>query len=139
MTVAPGALLVSCGGELTGPSAAQGSWRFDASYGACTIAGARLYLLHSSNRWIAVLTGGQVDCNGIPGEPPVPVSSMNDRLTDLRVNDDSIAFALADQPLSAWGRISGDSMGGQVRTPTPFCQCTDPYITGTWTAIRQDH
>jgi len=134
-----GLFLISCGGELTGPSAAQGLWRFDASYGACTITGASLSLLHVTGVWVGSLTGGQVDCNGIPGEVSVPVSSLSSGLNDVRVKDDSIAFGLADEPFSAQGRVAGDSMGGQVQVITPFCQCTDQYITGTWTAIRQEH
>jgi hypothetical protein len=137
--LAAGLALVSCGGDPTGPSAVQGFWRFDASYGACTIVGARLSLLLVNRVWGGTLTGGQADCNGVPGEVDVPVSSMHNGLDGIRVKEDSIAFTLADEPFSAWGRISGDSMGGQVQIPTPFCQCTDPYISGTWTAIRQDN
>jgi hypothetical protein len=131
--------LISCGGELTGPSAAQGFWRFDASYGACTITAAGLSLQHLGVVWVGRLSGGQVDCNGIPGESSVPVSSMNTGLDDIRVKDDSIAFVLADEPFSARGRIASDSMGGQLEVTTPFCQCTDQYISGTWTVIRLDN
>jgi hypothetical protein len=138
LLLSAGLLLISCGGELTGPSAVQGFWRFDASYGGCTITGAGLSLLHLGSVWVGSMKGGQVDCNGIPGEPSLPVSSMDTRLDDIRVRDDSVAFVLANQPFSARGRIAGDSMGGQVQVPTPFCQCNSQYITGTWTATRLD-
>src|SRR5690348_16566370 len=125
--------LVSCGGEPTGPSAAQGMWRFDASYGDCTIVGARLYLVLATPVPVGTLSGGQVHCNGIPGEFDVPPPSLSDGVNHVVVDGDSIAFALTSGSFTASGRISGETMSGQIQIPTPSCQCSDPYIRGTWT------
>jgi hypothetical protein len=133
-------LVVSCAGEATGPSSAGGRWRFDASYAgngySCTIAAASLYLQPGNLGWLGTITGGQWQCTAPPGEVPVPATSVAQALEDITVEGDSIAFALADATFLVRGTFTASGMAGTVQVATPFCQCTQQYQTGTWTATR---
>jgi hypothetical protein len=131
---------LGCGGEPTEPSPAEGTWQFDASYSgngySCSIVAAILTLQQKTGGWTGTLTGGQAQCLPPPGNPTTPPAALNEALDQITVHGDSVAFALADEPFAARGTVTTGQMGGTVEAATPFCQCTDPSLHGTWTGIR---
>ena len=86
--------------------------------------------------WAGTLTGGQIHCDGIPGEVVEPLSPMSIGVDHISVEGDSVAFTLSGSSFFVHGRIAEDSMSGQMEVTSPTCQCTEPDQTGTWTATR---
>jgi hypothetical protein len=136
------ALAMSGCGEPAGPSPVQGVWEFDASYGgngySCTIAGTTLTLQREAAQWTGNLTGGESFCVSPPGESNVPPGPINAALDSIRVNGSAVSFRLLGEPFLVTGEVTDGQMSGTVQAATPFCQCTEPFLTGTWTATRVD-
>jgi hypothetical protein len=133
--------VMSCGSETTGPSPVAGTWQFDASYSgngySCTIVAATLTLGRIGPTWIGTLAGGEARCLPPPGsEPPLPPAPLAATLGSITVRGDSVAFVLAGQAFAARGLVTSDEMAGTVQVATPFCQCSEQFLRGTWTAIR---
>lgn len=130
---------VACG-DPTGSSAVEGLWDFDATYGgngfSCSISGATLSLQRQGAQWTGSLAGGESQCVAPPGDPPLPPRPLAAALDTITVKRDSVTFSLAGEPFTAKGVITDDQMTGTVQAATPFCQCTDPFLSGTWTATR---
>ena len=136
-------LAVAGCGDGTGPSPAQGEWQFDASYGgngySCSITGATLTLQREAVRWTGSLSGGAYLCVPPPGNPPpVPQPGGTLALDSITVQGSAVSFRLLDEPFIATGQITDGEMSGTVQAATPFCQCTEPFMSGTWTASRID-
>lgn len=129
--------ILGCG-DPSGPSPAQGVWEFDATYGgngySCTITGATLTLQREPARWTGSMTGGESHCVPPPGESDVPPGPINVALDPVIVQGDSVTFSLAGESFTATGQVSDGQMSGTVEAATPFCQCTEPFLSGTWTA-----
>lgn len=131
-----------CGDE-TGPSPAQGVWEFDASYGGngydCSITGATLTLQREAGQWTGSLSSGSYLCVPPPGNPPpVPQPGATLALDSITVEGTTVSFRLRDEPFMATGQVTDGEMSGTVQAATPFCQCTEPFMSGTWTARRVD-
>jgi hypothetical protein len=130
-------------GDGTGPSSAQGVWQFLATYGgngcSCSIGEATLTFQREAVRWTGSLTGGAFLCVPPPGNPPpVPQPGGTVALDSISVQGSAVSFRLSDEPFIATGQVTDGEMSGTVQAPKPFCQCTEPYMSGTWTAIRMD-
>jgi hypothetical protein len=134
------ALAVAACGEPAGPAPAEGEYSFAASYGAsgytCTLTGAILSLELDIRGWTGWLSGGEIGCTGgIPGETVVP-APPDGALDSIVVRGDSVSFRLEGAEFVAQGTLSGGNLAGTLEVARPFCQCTDPVLTGTWTASR---
>lgn len=127
-------------GDAAGPSPVQGVWEFDAAYGgngySCTIAGATLTLQREPAQWTGNLTGGESYCVSPPGESNVPPAPINVALDSIRVNGSTVSFRLLGEPFAVTGEVTDGQMSGTLEAATPFCQCSEPFLTGTWTATR---
>ena len=128
-------------GDSTGPSPAQGEWEFDATYSgngySCSITGALLSLQREAVRWTGSLSGGSALCVAPPGNPPpVPQPVGTVPLDSIRVQGTAVSFKLLGEPFRVTGQVTDEEMSGTVEAATPFCQCTEPFMSGTWTATR---
>ena len=140
LAASAGMALSACS-DAAAPSA-LGVWEFNASYGgngySCTITGATLRLEREPAQWTGSLSGGESYCVAPPGESAVPPVTINVALDSIRVGDASVSFKLLGEPFRVTGEVAEDQMSGTVEAATPFCQCTEPFLTGTWTAHRVD-
>jgi hypothetical protein len=57
-------------------------------------------------------------------------------LDSIRVQGSAVSFRLFGDPFIVTGQVTDGEMSGTVEAATPFCQCTEPFMTGTWTATR---
>lgn len=115
----------------------SGAWQFNASWGAgCSMSEVTLTLLPTSAGWMGTLKGGLAGCDGPPGESSVPELPLHAVLDNIRVSGDSISFVLVGDQMALRGTITSDRMEGVMAVVGPFCQCTDPTQTGTWSATR---
>ena len=82
-------------------------------------------------------------CDGGTGPSPAqgvwePQPGATVALDSITVEGTAVSFRLLDEPFIATGQVTVGEMSGTVQAATPFCQCTEPFMSETWTARRVD-